>query len=281
MLKLRVLACLMSTMCAGHSYAGTPYTEQPAPSFDQVLNGFTDSAADTVRINVLRELGETIGFRSGLVWEAQNIAKGLKAKETQLDRIFQFGTLVTTEHTLPPVIVEATDVATIAPDQLRTANKVFNIIKSEEFVSVPPTWRDYLFTGLTQAPEIVYPNEDAKPKTNTEKKAWEMAMKKGWDDGVQQAVNILDENFNRLNRDYNGMYRFSIMLKNGMITRTQIATQSYKVSPDSSKDSLTLDETHQQIMKKSEFQIDPQKWNALKQSQSGSRPTNEFTYGGR
>lgn len=71
--------------------------------------------------------------------ESQKIANSLKQKESELDCLFQFGPFITSDSTLPPVIVEAIDVASVSKDQFRTANKVFNIVKQEEFVAVPPT----------------------------------------------------------------------------------------------------------------------------------------------
>ncbi|HAK3127995.1 TPA: type IV secretion system DotC family protein, partial [Salmonella enterica] len=223
MYQLKVLAYL-TILWVGSAAADSPFTSAPAPNLNEVLNGFQNDDANTVRMGVLRDLGETIGFRAGMAWEAQNIANALRERENDLDRIFQFGPLMTTDSSLPPVIVEAVDVTSVSKDQFRTATKVYNIVKQEEFVAVPPTWRDYLFTGLLQAPDIVYPGEDAKPKNSAEKKAWDEAVKKGWADGSQQADQISQENFNRLVRDYTGMLRFSALVKQGMISRTQISS---------------------------------------------------------
>jgi len=257
-----------------------PHSVDQAPSFQEVLDGFQNLSEDTVRIGVLQEMGETIGFRSGMVWEAQNIARVLQKRELDLDRIFMFGSLITQQNTLPPVIVEAQDVASISPEQFRTANKVYTIIKPEEFVSVPPTWRDYLFTGLQLKSELIYPGEDAKPKNSAEREAWEKAVSKGWEDGTKQASNILEENFNRLIRDYTGMLRFSSLLKQGMISSTQVASTTHTVAPESSVDKLTIGEQHRTIIKKSEFQVNPEKWRPVitKDIQS---PQPTYNYGGR
>ena len=178
-----IFSCMISTFLACNAAAQLPI-EKTAPTFEEVLNGFSNADSDSVRIGVIRDLGETIGFRGGMSAESQKIANSLKQKESELDRLFQFGPFITSDSTLPPVIVEAIDVASVSKDQFRTANKVFNIVKQEEFVAVPPTWRDYLFTGLLQAPEVIYPGEDAQPKNSAEKKAWEEIRRvdlNGWE----------------------------------------------------------------------------------------------------
>ncbi len=279
MYQLKVLAYL-TILWVGSAAADSPFTSAPAPNLNEVLNGFHNDDANTVRMGVLRDLGETIGFRAGMAWEAQNIANALRERETDLDRIFQFGPLMTADSSLPPVIVEAIDVASVSKDQFRTATKVYNIVKQEEFVAVPPTWRDYLFTGLLQAPDIVYPGEDAKPKNSAEKKAWDEAVKKGWADGIQQADQIREENFNRLVRDYTGMLRFSALVKQGMISRTQISSKVNSVSPESTKDTLMIGEKNRSIMKKAEFETNPSKWTPVI-TKSHEVKNNTYQYGGR
>lgn len=274
-----IFSCMISTFLSCNAAAQLPI-EKTAPTFEEVLNGFSNDDSDTVRIGVIRDLGETIGFRGGMSSESQKIANSLKQKESELDRLFQFGPFITSDSTLPPVIVEAIDVASVSKDQFRTANKVFNIVKQEEFVAVPPTWRDYLFTGLLQAPELIYPGEDAQPKNSAEKKAWEEAVKKGWNDGSEQANHILEENFNRLTRDYTGMLRFSSLLNQGMISKTQVASRTNTVSTDSNKNNLTIGEKHRQIMKNAEFEVNPSKWSPVI-TQSQNNEPNSYKYGGR
>lgn len=281
MFIIKLLVCSLALAWAGAAAADAPYDEKPAPSFNEVLNGFNSTDGDTVRITVLRDMGETIGFRTGIVWEAQNIAKGLKKQESVLDRIYNFRTLLTNDSSLPPVIVEANDLASVSKDQFITANKAFNIVKPEEFVSVPPTWRDYLFTGLMQQSEVISPSDDAHPKTSAETRAWESALKKGWDDGVTQAQNILDENFSRLGRDYIGMMRFNVLLRMDMISRTEIASKVYTVSPESNKNSLTIGEKYREIMKKAQFEINPDKWKPVITKSLPTDGQAQYQYGGR
>jgi defect-in-organelle-trafficking protein DotC len=51
--------------------------------------------------------------------------------------MFKFAPMIAKNGTLPPVIVEARDVAAFSQDQVRTANRVYKIEREERFVSVP------------------------------------------------------------------------------------------------------------------------------------------------
>ncbi|HHH1744157.1 TPA: type IV secretory system conjugative DNA transfer family protein [Yersinia enterocolitica] len=272
-------ACLALTQLQAHAADPEISTYIP-PTLNQVVGFNTNgrSEPDTVRIGLLRDMGETLGFRAGLAYQAHQITSTLRKHEVRLDRIFQFAPLISRDGALPPVIVEANDVASITPDQIRTANKVFDILKPEEFVSVPPTWRDYLYTGLMVEAETDFPGEDAKPKSSTERKAWNDAVTAGWGKGSEQADQILAANFNRIVRDYTGMMRYSSLLKQGMVSKTQVAASSSTISTESSKTKLMIGERHQQIIRKAEFQTDPNKWTPIVTKTPG---TSGYTYGSR
>lgn len=262
---------------------GYALASQPDPeSYDlkQLLNpdGSGVKEADTVRISILRNMGETLGFRAGLAKRAKEITNAFEPVAKVMDRAFNFSTLVTADSALPPVIAEAQDVAAITPNQLRTSNKVYNILKPEEFISVPPTWRDYLYTGLQVNVDADFPAKDAQPNSSAEKEAWRDAVEKGWSAGSDQADQILTANFNRLTRDFNGMLRYSLLVKQGMITKTEVATSSHTVSSESTGKRLILGERQQQITKPAEFKINAEKWQPVVSKNIG---TEKYTYGGR
>lgn len=61
---------MISTFLACNAAAQLPI-EKTAPTFEEVLNGFSNADSDSVRIGVIRDLGETIGFRGGMSAESQ------------------------------------------------------------------------------------------------------------------------------------------------------------------------------------------------------------------
>ncbi|MFV1129655.1 type IV secretory system conjugative DNA transfer family protein, partial [Klebsiella pneumoniae] len=101
------------------------------------------------RAAIIRSAGHTIGFRGGKAQRAFELVNALKARESALNALYDFRTLVSQEGWLPPVIDEAQDVAHITDDQIRTASRVYQIILPERFVSNPPSWRRWLLAGLS------------------------------------------------------------------------------------------------------------------------------------
>ncbi|MNJ37261.1 Toxin co-regulated pilus biosynthesis protein Q [compost metagenome] len=156
------------------------------------------------------------------------------------------------------MIVESRDVASFSSDQIRTANLVYKKERDERFVSVPPTWRDYLLVGLPTQANVDLPVMEARPVDSAEMKIWQEAVKQGWQEGADQAVAILDANFNRLTRDYKGMLLYSTLLQQGMVGRSQVVESQQTVTGDGGQ--LTLGDKMRRLIGKAEFQVDASKW---------------------
>ncbi|EAB0960881.1 conjugal transfer protein, partial [Escherichia coli] len=107
-----------------------------------------DGISDTRR-QMLTDAGRTLGFRGGKAQRSWELIQALNARESTLNALYDFRPLISREGWLPPVIDEAQDVAHIQPDQIRTASRVWTILRPERFVSNPPGWRDWLLRGLS------------------------------------------------------------------------------------------------------------------------------------
>ncbi len=211
-----------------------------------------------LRKQMLDDAGRTVGFRGGVAAKAHLLHVALGNRSDELDKMFQFSPPITPSGTIPPVIVEARDVATFSPDQIRTADRVYKITRAERFVSVPPTWRDYLFVGLPMSGGVDLPDFAARPQTGEEEAIWKVAVADGWQAGQQQAVEILEANFNRLTRDYKGMLLYSTLLQKDMIGTTQVAGSQQTVTGDSQQ--LVLGDKLKRVTKRAEFVSDPKQW---------------------
>lgn len=235
-------------------------SSEPPITLDSLLD--PPSAASTgvsdLRMQMLTDAGKTVGFRGGLAARARVLLHALDTRSTQLDTMFQFSPLLTKTGAIPPVIVEARDVAAFSPDQIRTATRVYKIEKEERFVSVPPTWRDYLVVGLPTKDGIDLPALEARPQDDKEKLVWKSAVMSGWEEGQKQADGILTANFHRLTRDYSGMVLYSTLLQQGMISTTQVAEAQQTVTGDSKE--LILGDKLKRLMKKAAFETDAAKW---------------------
>ncbi|MRU28329.1 type IV secretory system conjugative DNA transfer family protein [Xylella fastidiosa] len=235
------------------------FKDQPV-TLDSLMNlpskattGLTD-----LRLQMLTEAGKTIGFRGGMAARAHVLRDVLNARAKNLDTIFEFSPLINRNGTIPPVIVEARELSSFSIDQIRTANRVYKIEKEERFVSVPPTWRDYLLVGLSIKGGVDLPTFDTRPQNSNERAVWHDAVKNGWNAGEQQADRILAANFNRLTRDYIGMLRYSTLVQEGMISTTRVAESSQTVTGDARQ--LTLGDTLRRVTSKAAFETNPNKW---------------------
>lgn len=258
--RLHVLAAALlgcgSLICAD-ARAGS---DTPPPSLTDVLllKAPAGDSVEDMRTKMIAAAGRTVGFRAGVANRGLDFKRLLDARTDVLDQMFQFQTLLGPGGVLPPVIVEARDSEAIDPDQVRTATRIFKIARTERLVSVPPTWRDYLYTGLVLKGSIDMPQDDGRPKNDAEMKVWQDSVKEGWKQGQEEAQAIFEANLNRLTRDFNGMLRYSILLKQSIISPTQVAESHRAVSGDTIE--IKMDDRLRRITQKAELQIDPSKW---------------------
>lgn len=233
--------------------------EEPV-GLDSLVNPVStaNTSIPPIRAQMLSDAGRTVGFRGGMLARAKKIADSLDVRAKSLDVMFQFAPLLSKQGMLPPVISEARDLASFSSDQVRMANKVYNIESEERFVSVPPTWRDFLFVGLSSKGTVELPVFEVRPQDGKEQTIWKDAVQKGWAEGEGQADAILEANFNRLVRDYTGMMLYATLMQQGIIGKTKVVEYRKTVSGDSKR--LVIGEIMKRVGKKSAFEVDPNKW---------------------
>ncbi|EAZ3183542.1 conjugal transfer protein [Salmonella enterica] len=237
----------------------------PPPSMSVYLSPEADDhngVNDTV-YQMLTEAGKTEGFRGGKAQRAWELRQSLEQRARQLDSTYLFSPLINRQGWLPPVIAEATSLATITDKQMRTASHVYNILVPERFVSNPPGWRQYLFAGLSIKSA---PTDTVIPRNRAERTVWQNAIRNGWQEGRQSADDTLAANFNRLTRDYTGMMRYSLLVKQKMITPPVIAEQQQSVS--GSREELMLGDKVRDLKQRAGFDLDKKKWEPLIQTRA-------------
>nr|WP_265345830.1 type IV secretory system conjugative DNA transfer family protein [Klebsiella variicola] len=77
----------------------------------------SDDEAD-VTGSMLNDAAHTIGFRGGKAERAKEIRAALENQRSNLDYMYSFQPLISSEGYLPPVIAEAKDVAHITNEQI-------------------------------------------------------------------------------------------------------------------------------------------------------------------
>lgn len=216
------------------------------------------TGVNNLRSQMLTEAGKTVGFRGGMAARSRVIANSLQMRADSLDKMYQFSSVINMHGIVPPVIVQAQDVAAFSPDQVRTANHVYRIEREERFVSVPPSWRDYLFAGLPVNGKVDLPVVEARPQDGKEMAVWQPAVRSGWEEGTRQADVILEANFNRLTRDYTGMLLYSSLLQQGMISRSRVAELAQTVAGDGKQ--IMIGDTLRRLTGRALFDIEYRNW---------------------
>ena len=194
------------------------------------------SSADNVnniRRQAIQEAASTIGAQGGLAARAEQINHELQANDADLDRIFNFNTLLLESNVVPPVIVEGQSTLNLDdPDTIRIVNRTFKIVKQAHFVTTPPNWRQYLWLDFSQ-PQI--PHASLLPQNLSERKIWNEYVAKGWENGDTQANLIFAENLSRLKEDYIGMLTYNRLLAQNMVSAPFVANADLGVTGDSNQ----------------------------------------------
>ena len=159
----------------------------------------------------------------------------------------------------PPVISEAKETWESFDEgkSLRVADTVYEIITQAQFTSVPPKWQEYLITVFNE-PEL--PFTTLQPTSAEEKDAWKKWQMEGWNHGKEQAYAIFESNLNRLNRDFQGMVRYKILVEEGQVTPAVIAQGRLGNTGDGQN--MRVNDRAIRITQDPELELDSSRWTA-------------------
>lgn len=257
-----------------------PVVAAPAldsPSLTELLDGKTraDLRFDK-RYSAVRQAAVAFGNCAGMNRRQDEIKVEINAHAKELDVIYNFAALAiradtpgmptcpdgtckvtTTEgYIIPPVLSELNQVFNKkADDMIRVADAVYKIRSQAHFASMPPNWRTYLQT------EFNYADCAAAPiafKDENDQKVWRDGVTEGWQRGYKEGNKILEDNFERLNRDFVGMVRYHKLLRLGMVSRPIASGASLGVVGDAT--SMHVNEKIYRIVVMPEFNLDQKVW---------------------
>lgn len=204
---------------------------EPPPSLETLQAarpGFTPGKGLTgPRADALKQAALSYGARGGLAARSYAINEMLRRYQSQLDQVFNFGSLVVSVdggQTMirPPVVTEA-QLAFALGAGGQTASEsghIYEITREAQLTSAPPNWRTYLVrTWVAPTP----PPDDLRPRTKQEVQYWNLWVAQGWADGEKQAVEIFLDDLSRLQRDIIGMARYRVLLRAGLVEQPRIA----------------------------------------------------------
>lgn len=189
------------------------------------------SVTENPRMRAVNDAACSLGARAGLLVGSKDIRIWLDEPQNQKewDEAYEFGSLMLENGVLPPVISYSTKLVSqnAGGYAIRSASEQYTIVAPARFTTVVPTWRDWLYVGLAldvpgKQTSLEMPPDVLLAKTTEEKQVWSNAVRKCWQDGVNQAKSIYDVNRDRLIRDWTGMSRYRIMVANGSIDQPTV-----------------------------------------------------------
>lgn len=202
------------------------------------------------------------GTQSALHARSYQLNKFLEENAQYYSKVFNFQPLLLEGgRVIPPIVVEGENLfAQEDRYTLRTVNKSYRILEQAKVINTPLIWQrffDYYITRPTM------PDARLLPLNEIEDSYWEKGILEGWKIGTNQANSIFLESLKKLSRDYVGMVRFHLMLKQNLITYPITTTTNLGVT--SSSDTLNIGESIFEITKLPDFNMDLDSWRALPQ----------------
>ena len=174
-----------------------------------------------IRLDALKEAAMSYGARGGLAWRTFEISKELERRQSFLDRVYDFRSLLIAAPSglliEPPVVSEGQNAMIIENQGQKAAiaERIYKINAKAKIVSASRTWRQYLRRdwGTVEPPPNIL-----RPKNAEERKVWRRYVEKGWDNGIDQANRTFERDLSRLQSDFRGMVRYRRLLAKGMIS---------------------------------------------------------------
>ncbi|GAB4393251.1 MAG: type IVB secretion system protein DotC [Gammaproteobacteria bacterium] len=176
---------------------------------------------NAIRLKAIRDTAQTIGAQAGLAWRSRQINAVLHQQSKNLDRIFDFNSMLLDNNVLPPVLEEGSqDLHIDNESAIRLADRSYQIVKQARFVSAAPNWRSYLWMNFSPPQR---PNATLLPKDEEEQKIWAEYVEQGWHEGIKQANDIYDANLARAKRDLKGMVIYRQLLAQHIVSPPYVA----------------------------------------------------------
>lgn len=223
-----------------------------------------------IRTQGLKEAAMSVGAQGALGKRSVEIDAMLTKNSRYLDQIFNFNSLMLPKNVLPPVLLEGDNTLNLADSTtIRISDKMYTIAQQAKFVTVPPTWHDYLWMSF---PKPDAPDNSLLPKNSTEEAVWKKNVALGWKQGAEQANNIFGDNVARLKRDYEGMILYHELVNQNMISVPYVA--STKLGVTGGGGSMTVNDQVQRLTDLPTLNANSQYWKPAVKEQN---PTQTIT----
>ncbi|MFN7096542.1 MAG: type IV secretion system DotC family protein [Gammaproteobacteria bacterium] len=237
---MRPVKLKLTTLCISAIWLAGCTSPPPKPidttNFNQLENLTQNNSPqkqlnkqiNDIRLQALKDTALSVGAQGALAARSKDIDAMLAKDSRYLDRVFNFNALMLPNDVLPPVLLEGDNTENLADSTtIRISDKMYTIAQQAKFVSVPPTWHDYLWMSF---PKPDAPDMSMLPKNKSEIAVWQKGIALGWKQGSEQANNIFADNVARLKRDYNGMILYHELVDQNMISVPFVASTNLGVT---------------------------------------------------
>jgi len=270
--KALLAAGLLAAAAVGSGHAQQGVLAPVNTSVDQIMSAVKASGGDIhglsiVRESVLRESAALLGARQGLRDKSCAIRAEIERQASALDKKYRFNELMMGRGIFPPVISEARDTVALDATVMRVASRVYHLDEAARVVDVPPTWRDWLYVGLSAEPcdaplaAPIHSSQQA-PQNAHEEAFFRSVLARGYAMGTQQAAEVLQANLARLERSYMGMRRYYDLYARGMVSAPVIVASTDVVKRDD-PNTLIVGNTVIRITVPVDFVENTERWKPL------------------
>ncbi len=257
-------ACIIAVCAMASAHAQAPVDSLMSTMRSANAPG---SQLSVVRESALRESATVFGAREGLRVQSCAIRAEIEKTSADLDKRFRFGNLMMGRGILPPVISEARNSVALERNVMVVANIGYHLDEDAQIVDVPPTWRDWLYVGLStddcaRGPVDVPVHDQLKPQGPAEEAFYRSVLARSYEMGTTQARDVLKDNIARLDRTYQGMRRYFELYQRNLVSAPVIAT-STDIFNNDDPNTLLLGRTVIRITVQAGFVPRPSEWRPL------------------
>lgn len=216
-----------------------------APDLETILNLDKGSYVETTkitepRLQALREAACSLGAETGSKTRSLEIRALYEKESDRLYRLYPFQSVMLEFGVMPPVITVARDsVSQVSDIEVTFAGVTYTKIADAKFVTVAPTWRDYIYRGLTFN-KVEIPPVNFLPEKPEEKAVWKEEVARCYKKGLEQANAVLEINRADLRRDFKGMLQYKLLALKGEITAPVVLTSNSGVERSSGEKRLDV-----------------------------------------
>ena len=185
-----------------------------------------DTAVSLMRPSAIREAAQLVTFQTAIAWRYKQLVAATEAHNAIMDTAFNFAPLLMTQGDaliLPPVLTRAGASMRIESGETATAAQTsYELLAPARYVSVAPTWREFLMADAFPEPEK--PNPAVMPKDDKERRIWREAVREAWAQGLAEADQLYADNISRMVRQYRGIMLYHLLTAQHLLSKVNMAS---------------------------------------------------------